>query len=103
MTDMEQLGSTFLSAIALPLQALGIDAPGSAAVLKKYAAESMARLATMVGQPGFEMALEAERDIVAIKAGLRISKDADNADLRFLGVVEGALRMGAGLLTGGAV
>ena len=66
-------------------------------------AESMARLATLVGQPGYEMAVEAERDICAIKAGMKLAKNADLADMKALGVIEGALRMGAGLLSGGTV
>lgn len=67
--------------------------------VKQYSAQSMARLATLVGQPGYELAVEAERDIVAIKIGMRIAKDADLGDIKALGMIEGALRMGAGVLS----
>ena len=97
------IGLQFFVAVLSPLNLNGLDFKGSAQEIRQYSAESMARLATLVGQPGFETAVEAERDIVAIKIGMRIAKDADKADMKALGVIEGALRMGAGMLSGGAV
>lgn len=64
--------------------------------------ESTARLALSVGQPGFEMALIAERDIVAIKAGLSAVGSADAIDNRIIGVIQGGLSMAARAIAPGA-
>jgi len=61
----QDIGQQFIDTITGPLTGLGLDFSGSVEEVKLYAAQSMARLATLVGQPGYEMAVEAERDIVA--------------------------------------
>jgi hypothetical protein len=100
MMNKSDMGQQFLDAIMGPMKALGIDLGGA---IKQEAAASMARLATLVGQPGYEMAVEAERDIVLAKAGIQLAKAADSADAKALGLIEGALSMGASFLTGGAI
>jgi hypothetical protein len=94
------IGQQFFDAIVGPLTNLGFDLKNKASEVKMYAAQSMARLATLVGQPGYEMAVEAERDIVAIKVGMKVLADAKKTDAVAVGIIEGALRMGAGLLGG---
>ena len=97
----QNIGQQFFDTIVGPLKTLGFDLKGKAGEIKMYAAESMARLATLVGQPGYEMAVEAERDIVAIKVGMKVLADAKKTDAVAVGIIEGALRMGAGFLSGG--
>ncbi len=64
-----------------------------------YAAERAAHLATIVHEPGFEDAVDAERDAVALKAAQAITEAADGADAairaRIVGLVHGALSLGA--------
>lgn len=102
MDDNIDMGQQFFDTLLEPLKALGIDLGDHGASIKTFAAESMAKLATLAGQAGYEMAVEAERDSVLAKAGIQLAKAADGADAKALGLVEGALRMGAGFLTGGA-
>lgn len=65
--------------------------------LAVYAAERAAILATVAasGETGFEDVLKAERDNVALKAGLVITKNASAVDQRLLGLIQGFLMMGA--------
>lgn len=59
--------------------------------LVRYTAERAAHLSTLVGQPGFQRAVVAERNAVALKAGLDATLRAEAADARLVGVIQGAL------------
>jgi len=74
---------------------LGLELEGTARDLAVYAAERTAYLSTLVGQPGFEQAVVAERANVALRAGIAAIDSADAAQSRFLGVIQGALSIGA--------
>lgn len=67
----------------------------AANALADYAASRSVHLATLVGQPGFQEALIAERNNVALRAGIAASQTANSAESRFLGVLQGALAVGA--------
>lgn len=60
-----------------------------------YAAERAGYLSTLVGDPGFKSAVIAERDNVALRAGIQSTLAADAADARIVGAVGGALRIAA--------
>lgn len=60
-----------------------------------YAGVRMQFLATIVDEPGFALALVAERDSVAIRAGISTVDAADAADAELRGVILGALAIGA--------
>lgn len=60
-----------------------------------YAGERMKHLATIVDEPGFALALVAERDSVAVKAGISTVDGADAADVELRGIILGALAIGA--------
>jgi hypothetical protein len=62
-----------------------------------YAAQRAAFLATVVGQLGYEQAVIAERDNVALYAGLKSVEMADASQQRLIGVIQGALSFGAKL------
>lgn len=81
---------------------LGRDVETYGSELKDYAATRMEFLSTILDEPGFDEALEAERDNVVLKMALGIVDGADAADAELLGVVAGTLSMGARLLAGGA-
>tara|TARA_R110000796_G_scaffold160859_1_gene277616 strand:+ start:511 stop:789 length:279 start_codon:yes stop_codon:yes gene_type:complete len=63
-----------------------------------YAAERTAILSTLVGLPGYAMAVEAERDNIIAFAGLKASEKSRESRIRFLGIIQGALFMAAGLI-----
>ena len=56
-----------------------------------YMVQRAAHLSTLVGQPGFELALRAERDNVALYAGVQASLQAAAADQRMVGLIQGIL------------
>lgn len=68
-----------------------------------YMAERTAHLAQIVGLDGFDLAVIAERDNVAMFAGLSAVAQSDAIKDRVLGILQGALWMGAHALSGGAV
>lgn len=87
----QDLKSLFESAIA----ETGIDLQQSAHDVALYTSQRMAHLALIVGLPGYEEALVAERDNVALFAGISAVNSADAADQRIIGIIQGALAIGA--------
>lgn len=73
----------------------GHDFKGKLLETTIYAAERTAYLSTLVGQPGFEEAVRAERDNVALKGGISTVAGADRADARLVGIIQGVLFLGA--------
>lgn len=59
--------------------------------LVRYTAERAAHLTTLAGQAGFARAVVAERNAVALKAGLDATLQAEAADARLVGVISGVL------------
>jgi hypothetical protein len=74
---------------------LGKTLGGNMDELRTYAAERMLHLSSLIGQPGYQEALVAERDNVALKAGLLAVASADAADAELVGVITGAMVVGA--------
>lgn len=70
----------------------GIDA------LREYAAKRTLHLASIVDQPGYEYAVRIEVQNVAMKAAQLAVNTADGFDRTLIGVVTGALRIGAAAL-----
>lgn len=68
---------------------------GNLAELVTYTAERAAYLSTLVGQKGYQEAVLAERDAVALKAGILSVKTADAADARLIGMIHVILGLGA--------
>ena len=76
-------------------QRLGTDLQEDVLAIREYASERMLHLSTCVDQPGYDQALIAERDSVALFAGISAVHVADAADRELLGIVAGALAIGA--------
>ncbi len=66
--------------------------------LATYMHERALHLSTIVGEPGYDQAVRAERNNVALRAGIIASDAADAVDARLLGLLGGALRIGAAVL-----
>lgn len=95
MTDVaKQLESVLADA----LKETGASASMAAKELAVEVQASAARLSAAVGQPGYDQALRAERDTLALKAGLKIVAEGDAADARLVGVIQGAIGILVGAL-----
>lgn len=64
----------------------------------RYAAERAAHLASIIGEPGYAEAVEIEVQNVALRAGISAVDSADAADAQIVGIITGALKMGAAAL-----
>ena len=93
---MEQLIEQLKAALAETGRELGDTAEAVAA----YARERAFHLATIQGQPGFELAVIAERDSILLFAGIQLVDEADAADERVKGILEGGLSVAAGVIKG---
>lgn len=89
-------------ALSSAIAATGASLKQSAAEVALFTAQRTAHLATLVGQPGFEEAVVAERNSVAMFAGIKAVEEADAADARLLGLIEGVLLVGARAAAGTA-
>jgi len=65
------------------------------AELAQYMAERAEHLSRISGEPGFELAVEAEQDAIALRAGLIVSDSTRVVDQRIWGLIGGALRIAA--------
>ena len=73
------------------LSETGITLNVSKDALLRYVAERGAHLATLSADPGFARALRAERNAVALYAGLNASLQAEAVESRIVGVISGVL------------
>lgn len=60
-----------------------------------YALVRMAHLAAHADSPDFQAMVIIERNNVAIEAGLQAADAADNIDSHIIGIIQGALAIGA--------
>ena len=90
--------TTLKNMLEIALAEISADLESTVDGVAAYAAQRMAVLATLVGQPGYEEAVIAERDNVAMFAGIGAVDTADAAAQRLLGIVQGVLSLGAQLL-----
>ncbi len=73
------------------LEETGVSLKISTDELARYVAQQAATLLKAVGEPGFDKALIAARNAVALKAGLNATLEAEAADARIVGVIQGVL------------
>jgi hypothetical protein len=91
----------FSAALDTALKETGLQLQKSAHEVATYAALRSVHLAGAVGQKGFQEAVVAERDAVALYAGIQLVAAADAADditlsrarNRLVGLIHGALAM----------
>jgi hypothetical protein len=89
------VGKELVDALSGAVNRLGKSLEGSVDELRTYAAERMLHLSTLIGQKGYQEALLAERDNVALKAGILAVDAGDRADAELLGLITGAIAVGA--------
>ncbi len=73
------------------LEETGADINVTKDELIQYTAARAVHLTTLIGQPGYHLALRAERDAVALYAGLNATMAAEAADSRIVGVIQSVL------------
>ena len=84
------------------LNDMEIGAQESRAELAQYASERAAQLSLAVNEPGYAQALIAARDSIALKAGVEVVENADEADEGLLALIAGALAFAARVLASAA-
>lgn len=89
------IAEQFKSLIETTADRLGIELSSKAQAVRDYARSRMLFLASIVDEPGFDLALLAERDNVAMFIGISAAQAGDAADVELRGVILGALSIGA--------
>mgnify|MGYP005813222479 CR=1 FL=1 len=90
----------FLDLINDALKESGTTLQSSSDSVAQYAADRAAHLSTLVGQPGFMEAVRAERDNVMLYGAMQAGEQASAADNQMMGLLHGALTLGAQALGG---
>lgn len=88
----------FENLLSSTLEELGQDlknTDNTKAAVAIFMAERAEHLATIASEPGFDRAVIAERNSVALLAGLSVSEAASAFDQRLVGLIGGALRIAA--------
>lgn len=88
----------FADLLEAAVEETGVALGASRAELAAYMAERAAHLSLIVHEPGFDQALMAERNNVALRAGLEMSDQARAVDQKIVGIIGGALRIAAAAL-----
>lgn len=96
--DAENIGKEFLELLKSFAEETGQSLADAGDDLRVYTQERIKHLSTIVGDPGFDMARQAELDSIMIKAGLKAVEEGDKMDARILGFIDGALNLAARLL-----
>ncbi len=98
MTALDTLKHELADLLIEQAKGAGVDLKESLDGVRVYAAERMAHLATCVGEPGYQEAVIAEAQNVAMEAAIRAIDQAAAADARLLGIIQGALAIGSKVL-----
>jgi len=91
MLNREQFAKDFKDLVSVTVKSF----EGDVDKLSLYAAERTIHLSLMLGESGYDEAVIIERDNIAMKAGILATDQADLFDQRLLGVIHGAIRIGA--------
>lgn len=88
-----QAANEFLALLDAELKDVQHDFKVSRGELAIYMSERAQHLSLAVNEPGFDRVVLAERNNVALRAGLLISENASSLNDRLLGLIGGALRI----------
>lgn len=80
------------------LEETGAELGVSAHDLALYMTERSLHLSTIAHEPGFDQALRAERNNVALRAGLELDDNATTFDAQIIGIIQGGLALAAAAL-----
>ena len=85
----------FKDTLTTALDEVGVSLKTDINEVVLYAEGRTHYLTTLVGQPGYQMAVIAERDNIALKAGISTSLAADASDQRITGVIHSFIGVAA--------
>ena len=97
------IGKEITGLLEQALKEQGRDLGKSSALVADYARQRANHLAQIHGQPGWERAVKAEAESVLAYGTLQMVDEADAADARLLGILEGTLGLCARLVAGGVL
>lgn len=103
MADLDQLKNELTALLVDQAKAAGKELKADLESVRAYAAARLAHLVTCVGQPGYQEALIAEANNVAMEAAITAIDQAEAADARLVGIVQGVLAVGAKVLAAAVV
>ena len=89
------IAKDFEAMLADVIDDTGVSLRKSAKDLALYAAERAEHLKGLVNDAGFRDAVRAERDAIALQAGIHAVANADLADARIVGAIHGGLSLAA--------
>ena len=89
------LKKEFFDTVEDALRRTGRELGDSADSVRTYASERLMHLSTMADAPDFSQAVQIEAMNVALKAAGAAVDAADATDALMVGIISGALRMGA--------
>lgn len=92
---LKLMGQDIVAQLQAEAKALGAALTSEIEGLAAYAAGRADHLSFAIGEPGFEDALRAERDALALRASLGAVARADEIDARILAVTQGSLALAA--------
>lgn len=98
---MNDIGQNIITLLETAAKDLGATTLSNLEEARSEAQIKALTLAGLVGQPGYEEALVAARDILAMKLGLTAVATADSADAKVLSLLEGLLALAARAMSGG--
>lgn len=99
MSNVDQLKSQLATLLVDQATSAGKELKADLEAVRVYAAARLAHLATCVGQPGYQEAVVAEANNIAMEAAIAAIDQADATDARLVGIVQGALAVGAKAIT----
>ena len=92
---LKLFGQDIVDQIRLEAESLGVALATDLQGVAEYAATRADHLSLAIGEPGFDLALKAERDSLALKAAVAGVQRADQVDARILAVAQGGLALAA--------
>ena len=98
MPNATSIGDQLAALIKEHAEELDDSLTGDLKVVAAYANERLQHLKSIANQPGFRLAVIAERDSIALKAAGRAIDQAVAADARLIGIVDGAISIGLGAI-----
>lgn len=87
--------TTFRELLEAAVHETGARLKEAPAALAAYMSQRAEHLSLIAHEPGFDQAVIAERNNVALRAGLEASAQASQLDWQILGMIQGALRVAA--------
>lgn len=94
-TTINDVGDQFLDMVKGHAEELGVELRDNLDDIRAYTAERLHHLALAVGQPGYERAVEAERDNILLRATVEGIESADAIDAKLLAFTTSLLTFGA--------